>query len=93
MRKPAPGTADVDALFLPGDGRSPEPTRCAVVREDALTLDVDGVGFYTLMWTPVAVADVAHGFTLEDGVLVFDNPPGSAVEERVAERFDSASAG
>ena len=69
MSEPTPGTAMVDAVFLPGGGEQPRPTRCPVVTEDALTLDVEGIGFYTLMWTPVSARGVAQGYTAEDGLL------------------------
>ena len=69
MSEPKPGTVEVDAQFLPGCGEPAQPARYRVVREDALTLDVEGVGHYTLMWTPISGQPTAQGFTIEDGVL------------------------
>lgn len=41
----------------------------AVIVEDALTIDVAGVGSYTLMWTPTSAQAVAHGYVAGDGFL------------------------
>ena len=71
---------DVDALYIADTENEPEPSHTQVVEEDALTLDVEDVGYYTLMWTPTATADDAHGYTLEDGVLGdVDQPEGLAL--------------
>ena len=67
--EPPSGVVAVNALQFMDSGASSEPARTRVVIEDALTLDVEGVGTYTLMWTPTAAHVEAHGFTLEDGVL------------------------
>lgn len=40
-----------------------------VVREDTLTILVEGIGFYTLMWTPIREAGDAQAYTAEDGML------------------------
>jgi FdhD protein len=53
------GEADEDALAQ----------QCQLVREDALTLDVENVGHYTLMWTPTGALDIPHGYTFDDGIL------------------------
>lgn len=42
---------------------------CEVVEEDVLTIDVESVGTYSLMWTPTEVGRQAVGYTIEDGVL------------------------
>lgn len=63
------GVITVDALLLPEDDQTPQKLRCDVVEEDALTLDVEGVGHYTLMWTPSETGTTAQGFTNEDGLL------------------------
>lgn len=42
---------------------------CWVVEEETLTIDVEGVGAYTLMWTPTEAARGASGFTPADGLL------------------------
>ena len=80
--KPGPkrGVVDVDALYMADLESEPEQASTQVVEEDALTLDVEGVGHYTLMWTPTHSAIEAHGFTLEDGVLgEIENPEGLAL--------------
>ncbi len=63
------GVVDVEALYLPDTEHHNEAFKCQVVEEDALTLDVEGVGHYTLMWTPTVASTTARGFTLEDGLL------------------------
>ncbi|NMF90104.1 formate dehydrogenase accessory sulfurtransferase FdhD [Aromatoleum petrolei] len=63
----ASGSRAVSALRLTaGDARG-EAT-CRVIDEDALTIDVEGVGRYMLMWTP-ADDDGAVGFVAGEGVL------------------------
>lgn len=42
---------------------------CWVVEEETLTIDVENIGAYTLMWTPTEPVAVPSGFTPEDGVL------------------------
>lgn len=63
------GVVDVDALYIPDALAESEVARCQVVVEDALTLEVEGVGNYTLMYTPTVSSSTAQGFTLEDGLL------------------------
>ncbi|WP_407277921.1 formate dehydrogenase accessory sulfurtransferase FdhD [Aromatoleum evansii] len=82
----ASGSRAVSALRLTaGDARG-EAT-CRVIDEDALTIDVEGVGRYTLMWTPAdGDDDGAAGFVAGEGVL------GDAlVSERVPERLALAA--
>lgn len=59
----------MEALYIADSGAASEASRCQVVEEDALMLDVQDVGHYTLMWTPVTHNSTAQGFTWEDGVL------------------------
>jgi len=63
------GVVDVDALYIANTDAVSEAFQCRVVEEDALTLDVQDVGHYTLMWTPTVASTTAQGFTLEDGLL------------------------
>ena len=63
------GVVDVDALYISDTHAASEASQCRVVEEDALTLDVQDVGHYTLMWTPTVHNTGAQGFTLEDGLL------------------------
>ncbi len=60
---------NVGALFSPNSNADLTALECELVREDALTLDIEGVGKYTLMWTPSGTMDIAHGYTFEEGVL------------------------
>ena len=77
---PQPGVVDVDALYMADLESEPEQAATQVIEEDALTLDVEGVGQYMLMWTPTTTVEQAHGFTLEDGVLGdVDAPEGLAL--------------
>jgi FdhD protein len=77
---PKRGVVDVDALYMADLESEPKQASTQVVEEDALTLDVEDVGHYTLMWTPTHSAIEAHGFTLEDGVLGdIENPEGLAL--------------
>ncbi|MBT4521662.1 MAG: formate dehydrogenase accessory sulfurtransferase FdhD [Halieaceae bacterium] len=74
------GVVDVDALYIPDTTMASEDFRCQVVEEDAITLDVEGVGHYTLMWTPSVASPGAQGYTRDDGVLGSEqNPEGLAL--------------
>jgi FdhD protein len=63
------GVVEVEALYLPDAEGHSETFQAQVVEEDALTLDVEDIGHYTLMWTPTVASTTAQGFTLEDGLL------------------------
>ncbi|MBE9540044.1 MAG: formate dehydrogenase accessory sulfurtransferase FdhD [Proteobacteria bacterium] len=63
------GVVNVEALFSADSKSASEASWCQVVEEDVLTLDVEGVGHYTLMWTPTVANTTAQGYTLEDGLL------------------------
>ena len=77
---PKRGVVDVDALYLADLDSEPKRAATQVIEEDALTLDVEGVGQYMLMWTPTTTVEHAQGFTLEDGVLGdVDAPEGLAL--------------
>ncbi len=69
------GVVDVDALYIANSDTASEVSQCRVVEEDALTLNVQGVGHYTLMWTPTAANTTAQGYTLEDGLLGEEEQP------------------
>ena len=69
------GVRRVNAIHLPGGNQSPIKETCAVVEEDTLTLAVEGVGSYTLMWTPTETIEEGFGFTDEDGVLADNGNP------------------
>lgn len=42
---------------------------CEVIDEDVLTVDIESVGTYALMWTPTEARTQAVGYTIEDGLL------------------------
>lgn len=48
---------------------------CWVVEEETLTIDVEGIGAYTLMWTPTELVAAPCGFMPGDGVLAEDGVP------------------
>lgn len=74
--RPSPfGVHAVRAVHLAACGAAPVIEETRVVEEDALTLDVAGVGSYTLMWTPTEDIDEATGFTAADGVLTDAHEP------------------
>lgn len=69
------GVRLVPAIHLPGGDSAPRRELCAVVEEDTLTLAVEGVGNYTLMWTPTETIEEGFGFTDDDGVLADNGNP------------------
>jgi FdhD protein len=74
------GTNRVSALRISTTGAPSVEESCRIIEEDALTVDVEGVGKYTLMWTPTQNVEGAVGFTDQDGVLgEYDNPEALAL--------------
>ncbi|MBK9953860.1 MAG: formate dehydrogenase accessory sulfurtransferase FdhD [Rhodocyclaceae bacterium] len=73
MFSPANGMAEVGCQQLFLDAR-PEPAgqRICVVQEDVLTIEVEDVGLYSLMWTPTTANAGPVGYTDEDGLLLAD---------------------
>lgn len=67
MNKRVDGTSAVAAVRLGGSVADEEV--CSVITEDTLTISVDGVGTYTLMWTPTGGGPQAMAYTPADGVL------------------------
>jgi FdhD protein len=63
------GVVNVTALYLSTEDAVATSSDCQVVEEDTLTLEVEDVGHYTLMWTPTAPNTTAQGFTPADGLL------------------------
>lgn len=61
------GISKVPAVRLDFGGEDPDT--CDVVREETLTIAVEAVGSYTLMWTPTLSRVEAMGFTGVDGLL------------------------
>ncbi len=69
------GVVEVAALYLKDVNTASTAFQCQVVEEDALTLDVEDVGHYTLMWTPTTDHSTAQGYTLQDGLLGDEEQP------------------
>ncbi|GMV02145.1 MAG: hypothetical protein AMXMBFR52_18010 [Burkholderiales bacterium] len=77
------------------DGQALVEDACWVAQELPLTIDVEGVGAYTLMWTPTEAPPAPCGFTAVDGVLAEDGIPealalaaGFAFTEGLFDRLD-----
>lgn len=64
----------VDAWFLPAGGK-PERAATHVVEEAMISIDVEDVGWYTLMWTPTDSAREVLGFTADSGMLAATEDP------------------
>jgi FdhD protein len=63
-----PGIRLVQSRSHPGPGRPAEDVDTQVIQEDALTIDVEDVGTYTLMWTPTDPVE-ADGYVDGDGLI------------------------
>ncbi len=61
------GVCAVPAYFIPGGDEAPVKEECLVVEEDMLTIDVQEIGWYTLMWTPTDSSREVVGFTRAQG--------------------------
>lgn len=61
--------ATVEALSIDIENARVSNISCTVVTEDTLTLEVEGLGSYTLLWTPTAAVSEGLAYTREDGVL------------------------
>jgi FdhD protein len=69
------GVRAVPAYFIPAGGEAPVKEECLVVEEAMLTIDVQDVGWYTLMWTQTDSAREVVGFTKAEGVLALTDDP------------------
>ncbi len=67
MNKLVDGTSHVAAVRL--DRSMVDEEVCSVITEDTLTISVEGVGTYTLMWTPTGGGAQAMAYTPADGLL------------------------
>lgn len=65
----------VGAYHLPINSGPAIKVECPVVEEDVLTIDIEGVGSYLLMWTPTESLEAPIGYTLFDGVLADGDCP------------------
>jgi FdhD protein len=63
-----PGIRLVQSRKHPGPGQPAENVDTQVIQEDALTIDVEDIGTYTLMWTPTDLVE-ADGYVDGDGQL------------------------
>ncbi|MBI3445004.1 MAG: formate dehydrogenase accessory sulfurtransferase FdhD [Magnetospirillum sp.] len=61
------GARDVRAIRL--DCRGAGEELCPVITEDTLTINVEGIGTYTLMWTPTGRGGEAMAYTPAEGLL------------------------
>jgi FdhD protein len=61
-----------------------------VIQEDVLTIDIEEVGAYSLMWTPTCNNAVTIGYCSEDGILT-DSHACTAVDGMVPEPFALAA--
>jgi FdhD protein len=62
-------THEVQARRLSTDGTPPRVETCRLVVEEPLTIDIEGVGSYTLMCTPGDSMALAVGFAFTEGVI------------------------
>lgn len=63
------GVRAVEAWFVPAPGEPAIRQSTLVVEEALISIDVEAVGWYTLMWTPTASPREVVGFTAAGGVL------------------------
>jgi FdhD protein len=52
-----------------------DAVECQVVQEEVLTIEVEDIGSYALMWTPTTPNPGAVAYTTEDGVLAEEGVP------------------
>lgn len=64
-----PGIRATMAYRIPASGAGGAPEECWVVEEQALSIDIEGVGSYTLMWTPTEHPEPAAGYVDSEGIL------------------------
>ena len=63
------GVVNVDAVYLADLEAAPKAAPTQVIEEDALGLDIEDVGLFTLMWTPTSWVEGPQGYTFDDGLL------------------------
>jgi FdhD protein len=69
------GVREVQAWFVSAPGAPIERQTTRVVEESMISIDVAGVGWYSLMWTPTASAREVMGFTAGGGVMAATDDP------------------
>jgi FdhD protein len=62
-------TCEVQAHRFSADGTPPVEEACRLVVEEPLTIDIEGVGCYTLMCTPGDSLALAVGFAFTEGAI------------------------
>lgn len=75
---PVPGQFGIMATSAAqrmADGTGADAVACQVVHEDVLTIEIEDVGSYALMWTPTQDNTQAAGYTIEEGVLAESGVP------------------
>jgi len=66
-------SVDVKVLSVDVAAGVSEQEFCSIVVEDTLTIAIEGLGNYTLLWTPTASVHEGLAYTRDDGVLGGDN--------------------
>lgn len=74
-----PGVRRVTSRCIPGPGQPGVVEESPVVVEDALTLDVEEIGTYTLMWTPTDDVQLLGSGYLSGHGLLSGEVPGAAL--------------
>jgi FdhD protein len=69
------GVRQVEAWLIPAPGQAAIRQQTLVVDEALISIDVEGVGWYTLMWTPTAPSREVLGFTRRGGVMAPTDDP------------------
>lgn len=69
------GVRVVDAWHLPAPGEPAIHQRTRVVEEAMISIDVEDVGWYSLMWTPTDSLREVLGFTARGGVMAATDDP------------------
>lgn len=74
-----PGVRRVTSRYIPGPGQPGVVEQSPVVIEDALTLDVEAIGTYTLMWTPTDNVQLMGSGYLSGHGLLSEEVPSAAL--------------
>lgn len=89
------GIRATSAMQMAADGSGAGAVDCHVVHEDVLTIEIEDVGTYALMWTPTEDGSQAVAYTIEDGVLAEGGVPealalgaGFAFTEGIVDRLE-----
>jgi FdhD protein len=70
-----PGLVEVTAQAKKGAGKALAPELCQVIEEDALTIVVNDVGTYTLMYTPTQAVSLPMAYFSEYGLEADNSCP------------------